>query len=130
MPLLYADYLIETPLEPARVAEILAGEQSSGTFVRVAGETDALRARSRASVMSLDELAPLPRPSLPNALFERAGHAGPWRRARVTIAFPTANIGRNLPTLAATLAGNLYDLGETTGLRLERVELPKGFRDR
>ena len=34
------------------------------------------------------------------------------------------------PTLAATLAGNLYDLGETTGLRLERIELPKGFRDR
>jgi ribulose-bisphosphate carboxylase large chain len=130
MPLLYADYLIETPLEPARVAEILAGEQSSGTFVRVAGETDALRARSRASVVSLDELAPLPRPSLPNALFERAGEAGPWRRARVTIAFPTANIGRNLPTLAATLAGNLYDLGETTGVRLLKIELTPDFRDR
>src|SRR5206468_10204932 len=47
---LRAVYLIETPLDPARVAEILAGEQSSGTFVRVAGETDALRARSRATV--------------------------------------------------------------------------------
>ena len=127
---LYADYLIETPLEPARVAEILAGEQSSGTFVRVAGETDILRARSRARVMSLEELAPLPRPSLPNALFERAGQGGPWRRARVTVAFPTANIGRNLPTLAATLAGNLYDLGETTGVRLLKIELTTDFRDR
>ena len=46
---LRATYLIETPLEPARVAEVLAGEQSSGTFVRVAGETDALRARTLAS---------------------------------------------------------------------------------
>jgi len=127
---LYADYLIETPLEPERVAEILAGEQSSGTFVRVAGETDDLRARSRARVASLEEREPLSQPSLPNALFARAETAGPWRRARVTIAFPTANIGRNLPTLAATLAGNLYDLGETTGVRLLKVELPPDFRDR
>jgi ribulose-bisphosphate carboxylase large chain len=125
-----AVYLIETPLEPARVADILAGEQSSGTFVRVAGETDALRARSRATVEALEELPPLSQPSLPNALFDRKGESGPWRRARATIAFPPANIGHNLPTLAATLAGNLYDLGETTGLRLERIELPKGFRDR
>ena len=29
--------------------------------------------------------------------------------------FPSANIGANLPTLAATVAGNLYDLGEVTG---------------
>ena len=130
MQVLYADYLVETPLEPARVAEILAGEQSSGTFVRVAGETDDLRARSRANVVSLEELTPLPRPSLPNALLERAGEAGPWHRARATIAFPTANIGRNLPALAATLAGNLYDLGETTGVRLLKIELTTDFRDR
>ena len=45
-----ATYLIETPLDPAQVAEVLAGEQSSGTFVRVVGESDALRARSRATV--------------------------------------------------------------------------------
>jgi ribulose-bisphosphate carboxylase large chain len=32
----HATYLIETPLDPARVADVLAGEQSSGTFVRVA----------------------------------------------------------------------------------------------
>ncbi|WP_395694868.1 diguanylate cyclase domain-containing protein, partial [Piscinibacter sp.] len=44
---LQARYLIETPLDPAQVAEVLAGEQSSGTFVRVAGESDELRARSR-----------------------------------------------------------------------------------
>jgi ribulose-bisphosphate carboxylase large chain len=129
-----AVYLIETPLEPAHVAEVLAGEQSSGTFVRVAGETDALRARSRATVEKLEELDSLSRPSLPNALLARKGQTGaqtgPWRRARATIAFPPANIGRNLPTLVATLAGNLYDLGETTGLRLERVELRRGFRDR
>ena len=127
---LQAVYLVETPLDPRRVADILAGEQSSGTFVRVAGETDALRARSRATVLGVEDLEPLDRPSLPNALFERARQAGPWRRARATIAFPTANIGCNLPTLAATLAGNLYDLGETTGVRLLNISLPAEFRDR
>src|SRR5690348_12373357 len=127
---LQAVYLIETPLDPRCVADILAGEQCSGTCVRVAGETDALRALRRATVLGVEELEPLDRPSLPNALFERARQAGPWRRACATIAFPTANIGRNLPTLAATLAGNLYDLGETTGVRLLHVGLPAEFRDR
>ena len=38
-----ATYLIETPLDPAQVGEVLAGEQSCGTFARVEGETDAQR---------------------------------------------------------------------------------------
>ena len=55
MDTLQARYLIETPLDPAQVAEVLAGEQSSGTFVRVAGESDELRARSRAIVEHIEE---------------------------------------------------------------------------
>ena len=125
---LQAVYLLETPLDPAQVAEVLAGEQSSGTFVRVAGETDDLRARSRATVDHIEELAPASAPSLPNALLERRGQPGPWRRARVTVSFPLANIGANLTTIAATVAGNLYDLGETTGVRLEKVHITPDFR--
>lgn len=34
-----ADYLLETPVDPARAAAIMAGEQSSGTFVPVPCET-------------------------------------------------------------------------------------------
>ncbi|MDB5850735.1 MAG: Ribulose-bisphosphate carboxylase [Rhodoferax sp.] len=125
-----ASYTIETPLDPAQVAEVMAGEQSSGTFTRVQGETDELRARSRAVVQRIDELESVAAPSLPNALLERQGRTGPWRRARVHIAYPTVNIGGNLPTLAATVAGNLYDLGEVTGLRLETLQLPAAYRAR
>jgi ribulose-bisphosphate carboxylase large chain len=125
-----ATYLIETPLAPAQVADVLAGEQSSGTFVRVAGETDALRARSRANVVALEELAPAPVPSLPSAWLAKHHPHGPWRRARVVVDFPAANVGRNLPTLWATVAGNLFDLGETTGVRLERIDLAPAFRAR
>ena len=125
-----ASYLIETPESPARVAEVMAGEQSCGTFARVEGETDALRARARATVESIVELEPAPAPSLSNALLERKGARGPWRRARVELSFPVANIGANLPTLAATVAGNLYDLGEVSGLRLETVHVPAAYRAR
>ena len=123
-----ATYLIETPMEPAKVAEVMAGEQSCGTFIRVDGETDALRLRARATVEQIDELESVGAPSLPNALLKRKGHTGPWRRARVRISFPVANIGANLPTLAATVSGNLYDLGEASGLRLESMKLPAAYR--
>lgn len=125
-----ATYLIETPLAPDKVAAIMAGEQSCGTFVRVAGESDELRARAGAEVLSVEDLAPASAPSLASAWLERQGTPGPWRRARVRIAYPLANIGANLPTLAATVAGNLYDLGEVTGLRLVDVALPQACRTR
>jgi ribulose-bisphosphate carboxylase large chain len=125
-----AAYLIETPLDLDEVADVMAGEQSCGTFTRVAGETDALREKARAIVTSVDELPPSAVPSLPNAWLARKGIAGPYRRASVTVSFPVANVGANLSTLAAIVAGNLYDLGEVTGLRLEAIALPGEFRAR
>lgn len=125
-----ATYLVETPLDPAHVAEVMAGEQSCGTFTRVEGETDALRSRARAVVASVAEEAPVAEPSLPNAWLARQGRGGPYRRARVTLSFPAANVGANLATLASTVSGNLYDLGETTGLRLESLQLPASYRTR
>ncbi|MBP2299182.1 ribulose-bisphosphate carboxylase large subunit family protein [Azospirillum picis] len=125
-----ATYLIETPLAPAKVAEVMAGEQSCGTFTRVHGETDDLRARARAIVEAVEKLDVAETPALPNTWLERQRNPGPWQRARVTISFPVANIGANLPTLAATVAGNLFDLGEVTGLRLESLRLPQSYRDR
>ncbi|WP_447982013.1 ribulose-bisphosphate carboxylase large subunit family protein [Achromobacter kerstersii] len=125
-----ATYLIETPMDPARVAEVMAGEQSCGTFTRVQGETDELRARARARVESIELLDTVPAPSLPNAWLARqpGGMPDTYQRARVRISFPVANVGANLATLAATVGGNLYDLGEVTGLRLESMELPANYR--
>jgi ribulose-bisphosphate carboxylase large chain len=126
-----ASYLIETPLAPAHVAEVLAGEQSCGTFARVEGETDALRERARAKVESVEPLDVADGPSLPNGWMQRRGMLGKpqtWRRARLRVSFPVDNVGANLPTLAATVSGNLFDLGEVTGLRLESLQLPAGYR--
>lgn len=124
----YADYLIETPLDPLQVAEVMAGEQSCGTFVRVQGETEQLRERARAVVVSVEELDSVAAPSLPNAWQQRQNMQGPYRRAKVKISFPIDNVGANLPTLAATVAGNLFDLGEVTGMRLLSLSLPEQYR--
>jgi ribulose-bisphosphate carboxylase large chain len=124
-----ARYLIETPFDPARVAEVMAGEQSCGTFTRVEGETDALRDRARAIVEAVEELEPAAEPSLSNAWLHRRGVTGPWRRARIEISFPIDNVGTNLATLASVVAGNLFDLGEVTGMRLEEIHLPAAYRE-
>lgn len=120
-----ATYLIETPFGLERAAEVLAGEQSSGTFVRVPGETAALRERHRARIVDLTPLDDGPTPSLPGRY-----HADRYRRAWVTLSFPLENIGANVPTLLATVAGNLYELNELSGVRLLDLDLPEAFAAR
>jgi ribulose-bisphosphate carboxylase large chain len=122
-----ATYLIETPFPLEQAAEVLAGEQSSGTFVRVAGETDDLRLRSRAVVQSIEQTGISDTASLPNAFLARRGVQGPFRQAIITVSFPVDNVGANLPTLAATVGGNIYDLGEMTGVKLLSLDLPPDY---
>jgi ribulose-bisphosphate carboxylase large chain len=120
-----ADYWIETPIDPRETAEIMAGEQSSGTFVAVPGETPELKQRAAARVENIVLLDELAAPSLPVA---RPIHAdSPWRRARVTLSWPLDNIGPSLPNLMATVAGNLWELRQLTGLRLLDLRLPLAF---
>src|SRR5690242_13154101 len=62
-----ATYRIETPLPPRRAAEVLAGEQSSGTFVAVPGESAELRERFRARVENVIEVVTVDAPALPGS---------------------------------------------------------------
>ncbi|MDX2153182.1 MAG: ribulose-bisphosphate carboxylase large subunit family protein [Bryobacteraceae bacterium] len=121
-----ATYFIETPYDPAHAAAVLAGEQSTGTFVRVPGETDELRERHGARVESVSELGESPTPALP---FSKApaGGSPKYRAARVVVSFPIDNMGTSLPNLLATVAGNLFELREFSGLRLLDLELPEEF---
>jgi len=124
-----ARYLIETPLAVERAAEVIAGEQSSGTFVPVPGETEELKKRARAQVVAIDLRESVPEPSLPGARPSRNG-PGRYQRAEITIAFPLDNVGPNLPTLLSTVAGNLFELSEVSGLKLIDLELPPIFAER
>lgn len=118
-----ADYLIETayPLEEAAAA--IAGEQSSGTFRSVPGETPELKARAAAVVEAVEDLGPVAGPSLPGAGLADAPHRG----ARVTLSWPIANMGSSLPNLVAAVAGNLFELKQVSGLRLCDLRLPDAF---
>jgi ribulose-bisphosphate carboxylase large chain len=120
---IYATYLIETPLAVEEAAATLAREQSSGTFVAVPGETDALKQRFAARVEKITPLETVPAPSLPGCHTD----AGLFRRAELVVSWPVENIGYNLPTLVSTMEGNLYELAEFSGLKLLDFEVPSSF---
>jgi len=119
-----ADYEIEAAIDPRVAVEAMAGEQSSGTFVPIPGETPELKARSAARVERLELLGEVSQPSLPGALpGERI------QKARVTLSWPYGNIGPSLPNLVATVAGNLFELRQFSGLRIRDIRLPEGFAE-
>ena len=117
-----ATYDIETPSGLAHAAAVLAGEQSTGTFVRLASETDELRERSGARVKRVTQTGTSKTPSLPS---RKTGDV--YERGLVTISWPLGNFGTSLPTLLSTLAGNLFELAELSAIRLIDVDLPKQF---
>ena len=120
-------YRVETPEPLDRVAEVIAGEQSSGTFLTLPGETEELKRRSRARVVQVTRLADAPRPTLVSAPVVRNRKVGVCQRGEIEIAFPVDNVGANLSSLLATACGNLFELGEVTGLRLLDIDLPTDF---
>ena len=126
-----ATYLIETPHSLEHAAAVIAGEQSSGTFVSVPGETSELKERFAAQVLRVEPLDTVREPSLPGSKPPRAAAGRPeYRRGQVVISFPLHNFGPSLPSLLATVAGNLYELQELSGVRLVDLELPQAFAER
>jgi len=110
-----AVYRLSTSADPQRTAALIAGEQSSGTFIAIPGEDEALKARAAATydIQALDD-QPL---------------EGDVRHYRLTLSWPLANIGPSLPNLMATVAGNLYELRPVKSLRLLDFDLPHAFAD-
>jgi ribulose-bisphosphate carboxylase large chain len=124
-----ARYWIETAFPLADAAAMMAGEQSTGTFVRTPGETDELRERYAARVEVIEELGEAAVPSLPGSGLPKAGD-GKRRTAHVALSWPIENFGPSLPNLLATVAGNLSELKPFSGLKLIDLKLPPVFLDR
>lgn len=118
-----ATYYIETPYAPEKAAAVLAGEQSSGTFVAVPGETAELKERFAARVESVVHLETVSEPAMPGATSE----TGKYHRAMVKVSWSIENFGYNLPVLVSTLQGNLYEIKQFTGLKLIEIDLPPSF---
>lgn len=125
MSRVYAHYLIETShdLEPA--AQMMAGEQSVGTFVKVPGESLEMWEKYGAKVESINQLEGVETPSLPGAKHKIGEDI---KRAKVTLSFPLETIGISLTGLLTAVSGNLFELSPFSGLKLLDIELPEAFK--
>ncbi|MGW8482120.1 RuBisCO large subunit C-terminal-like domain-containing protein [Microbacterium sp. NPDC055903] len=121
-----ATYIIETSLPLEQAAEVLAGEQSTGTFVRVERESDEVRARFAAQVESLTEIPLTGASALPGAVGDPASR----QRAVLRLRFPLSNFGPSLPNLMAAVAGNLFEIKELAAIKLIDLDLPAAFAER
>ena len=116
-----ATYLIETDIELAHAAGVIAGEASTATFVKLTGAAvERVEQLHAARVESIAELDASDWPSLPVARPSQER----FRRAKVTISWPLANTGPSISNILAAVAGNLSECREVTGLRLLDLELP------
>ena len=120
-----ADYLIETAIDLRQAAEIMAGEQSSGTFRAIPGETAELKIRAAAQIEKLKVLGPVSEPSLLGSI--SSGDPKNCCRAHLTLSWPIENLGPSLPNLITTIAGNLFELKPLSGIRLMDLRLPSTF---
>ena len=124
-----ADYLVETVIDPRRAPEIMAGEQSSGTFVAVPGETAELKARAAARVERIAAArGAWRRRRLPGAAARKraaSGRAAPPRcPGRSTISARRCPIwSRRSPAICSNCA-------QVSGLRLLDVRAAAGLRRR
>ncbi len=125
---IYARYWIETAFPLDDAAATMAGEQSTGTFVRVPGETDELREHYAARVERIQELVIVDTPSLSGSGLPKKSTGPVVRRtAEVSLSWPIENMGPSLPNLLATVAGNLFELKPFSGLKLLDITLPPTF---
>lgn len=123
MERIVATYYIETPFDIEQAALVLAGEQSSGTFVAVPGETEELKERFAARLERIQPLETVTEPAIPSP----KAKSNAYHRAYVEVSWSIENFGYNLPVLISTLQGNLYELRQFTGLKLMDIHFPPSY---
>ncbi len=119
---IHVTYWLETGVGPQQAADVIAGEQSSGTFVALPNETPELKARSGARVEQLDVLGYSDTPSLTSGIASKR-----YTQCAMELSWPIENFGVSLPNLMSTIAGNLFELRQVSGLRLTGLRLPASF---
>jgi 3-oxoisoapionate-4-phosphate decarboxylase len=115
-------YRIETSGSIEKLADKIASDQSTGTFVDLPGETEELKNRVAARVVAIRNLQPAQTPSYPTA------EAGPFKRADVDIDFPFDAIGTDLTALMTIAVGGVYSIKSFSGIRVVDMKLPEAFR--
>ena len=122
MKRIQASYEIETPVGLTKAASVIAGEQSTGTFIKLEAETEELQERSAAIVESVTLSGKSDSPSLP---CRKVGET--YERGIIVVSWPIGNIGYALPNLLSTIAGNLFELAELSAIRLIDIDIPTEY---
>ncbi|MEW6068301.1 MAG: RuBisCO large subunit C-terminal-like domain-containing protein [Nitrospirota bacterium] len=121
-----ATYYLETPMDMYEAANAFAAEQSSGTWKRVGDETDELRERHGIKVIGVYPTPGDFKQNLPTGV-PISEFGRPIKAAVLRLAFPHINFGPKMPNLLTAVAGNLYEMGAFTAIRLMDLEFPKSF---
>jgi ribulose-bisphosphate carboxylase large chain len=125
-----ATYLIETAHPVEKAVASLAGEQSCGTFVKLPGETPELTERYGAKVDFIEPLESSTYPFLKDSKPPKGISNPEFQKAKIGISWNYENVGANLPNLMATVAGNLFELSQFSGVKLLDIELPIEFKEK
>jgi ribulose-bisphosphate carboxylase large chain len=120
-------YRIETRFPLEQAAASMAGEQSSGTFRPVPGETQELVRRFGARVEEIVDEGEADAPARPGSRGPADRPAAKPRRALVRLSWSIENTGLSLPAAWTTVAGNLFELSQFSALKLLDVALPPVF---
>jgi 3-oxoisoapionate-4-phosphate decarboxylase len=123
MAVIRLTYRIETSGDVGRMAEKIASDQSTGTFVPVPGETPDLKARCAARVVNIRMLEPHEHPAYPQDAVE-GGH---YHRADVDIDFPLEVIGTDIAALVTIAFGGVFSVRGLSGVRIVGLALPPEF---
>ena len=115
-------YLIETAGDPEKLAAKIASDQSTGTFVALARETEELKARVAARVVAVRRLEPSNTSSFPST------DASLFNRAEADIDFPFDAIGTDLSALMTIAIGGIWSIKGFSGIRVTGLKLPEEFR--
>lgn len=96
-------YYVESSIPIEKAAKAIAEEQSTGTWTDITTKRKEIDEKLSAKVLEIDE--PIVKIGFPIELFEI----------------------ENIPQFLATVAGNLFGLGEIKNVRLVDIKLPKSF---
>ncbi len=105
-----ATYYLETERDLREAADALAGEQSTGTWIRVGLESRELMRKYRAKVVEV-----------------RESFRGGVNKGIIKVAFPYGNFDAVVPMLLTTVAGNLFEMGDFQNVKLLDLELPREY---
>ncbi len=128
-----ATYYLETPMDIYKAANAFAAEQSTGTWQRVGYETDDLREKHGIKVIGVYPVpvdvkeAHLPSGTNMKEFVNEKGGEIKYNAAVLRMAFPHINFGPKIPNLLTAVAGNLYEMGAFTAIRLMDLEFPKSY---